>query len=205
MENRFTELLVSKQIKLFVGLGNPSQKYENTRHNLGFIALDSIASAKGLEFKNWDNMADISFYDTPKGRIWLLKPTTFMNLSGNAVLSFSKYYKISTQEIVVCYDDFSIPLGTYKIRMSGSAGGHNGIKSIIECLNTDNFPRIKFGIGPFPKFMDMANFVLSKFSKEDKSKINFIKKLVVEIFDEINESDVDKAASTLANKNKALS
>jgi PTH1 family peptidyl-tRNA hydrolase len=196
---------VSKQIKLFVGLGNPGQKYENTRHNLGFIALDSIASAKGLEFKNWGNMADISFYDTNKGRIWILKPTTFMNLSGDAVLSFSKYYKISTQEIVVYYDDFSIPLGTYKIRMSGSAGGHNGIKSIMGRLNTDNFSRIKLGIGPFPKFMDMANFVLSKFSKEDENKINFIKKLAVEIFDKISESDVDKAASKVANKNKVLS
>jgi PTH1 family peptidyl-tRNA hydrolase len=196
---------VSKQIKLFVGLGNPGQKYENTRHNLGFIALDSIASAKGLEFKNCDNMADISFYVTPRGKVWLLKPTTSMNLSGEAVLFFSKYYKICAQEIVVCYDDFSIPLGEYRIRMSGSAGGHNGIKSIIGCLNTDKFSRIKFGIGPFLKFMDMANFVLSKFSKEDENKIIFVKKLAVEIFDAINESVLDKAASKLANKNRSLS
>ncbi|MDR2251536.1 MAG: aminoacyl-tRNA hydrolase [Endomicrobium sp.] len=196
---------MSKQIKLFVGLGNHGHKYKNTRHNLGFMALDSIALAKGLDFKNWDSMADISFYEVSSiGKVWLLKPTTFMNLSGDAVSSFAKYYKISAEEIVVCYDDFSIPLGGYKIRMFGSAGGHNGIKSIIERLNTDKFPRIKFGIGPLPKFMDMADFVLSKFAKEDENKINLVKKLSVEIFDEINASNIDKAASKLANKNRTL-
>jgi PTH1 family peptidyl-tRNA hydrolase len=196
---------VSKQIKLFVGLGNPGHKYKNTRHNLGFMVLDSIALAKGLEFKNWDNVADISFYEGSSiGRVWLLKPTTFMNLSGDAVSSFAKYYKISTEEIVICYDDFSIPLGGYKIRMSGSAGGHNGIKSIIERLHTDKFPRIKFGIGPLPKFMDMSDFVLSKFAKEDENKINLVKKISVEIFDEINASNIDKAASKLADKNRTL-
>jgi PTH1 family peptidyl-tRNA hydrolase len=196
---------VSKQIKLFVGLGNPGHKYKNTRHNLGFMVLDSIALTKGLEFKNWDNVADISFYEGSSiGRVWLLKPTTFMNLSGDAVSSFAKYYKISTEEIVVCYDDFSIPLGGYKIRMFGSAGGHNGIKSIIERLHTDKFPRIKFGIGSLPKFMDMSDFVLSKFAKEEENKINLVKKLSVEIFDEINASNIDKAASKLANKNRTL-
>ncbi|MDR1433749.1 aminoacyl-tRNA hydrolase [Candidatus Endomicrobiellum devescovinae] len=196
---------MSKQIKLFVGLGNPGHKYKNTRHNLGFMVLDSIALAKGLEFKNWDNVADISFYEGSSiGRVWLLKPTTFMNLSGDAVSSFAKYYKISTEEIVICYDDFSIPLGGYKIRMSGSAGGHNGIKSIIERLHTDKFPRIKFGIGPLPKFMDMSDFVLSKFAKEDENKINLVKKISVEIFDEINASNIDKAASKLADKNRTL-
>jgi PTH1 family peptidyl-tRNA hydrolase len=196
---------VSKQIKLFVGLGNPGHKYKNTRHNLGFMVLDSIALTKGLEFKNWDNVEDISFYEGSSiGRVWLLKPTTFMNLSGDAVSSFAKYYKISTEEIVICYDDFSIPLGGYKIRMSGSAGGHNGIKSIIERLHMDKFPRIKFGIGPLPKFMDMSDFVLSKFAKEDENKINLVKKISVEIFDEINASTIDKAASKLADKNRTL-
>jgi PTH1 family peptidyl-tRNA hydrolase len=196
---------VSKQIKLFVGLGNHGHKYKNTRHNLGFMVMDSIALAKGLEFKNWDNMADISFYEVSSiGKVWLLKPTTFMNLSGDAVSFFAKYYKISTEEIVICYDDFSIPLGGYKIRMSGSAGGHNGIKSIIERLHTDKFPRIKFGIGPLPKFMDMSDFVLSKFAKEDENKINLVKKISVEIFDEINASTIDKAASKLADKNRTL-
>jgi PTH1 family peptidyl-tRNA hydrolase len=196
---------VSKQIKLFVGLGNPGHKYKNTRHNLGFMVIDLIALDKGLEFKNWDNVADISFYEFSFiGKVWLLKPTTFMNFSGDAVSSFAKYYKISPEEIVVCYDDFSIHLGGYKIKMSGSAGGHNGIKSIIERFHTDKFPRIKFGIGPLPKFMDMSDFVLSKFAKEDENKISLVKKLSVEIFDEINTSNIDKAASKLANKNRTF-
>jgi PTH1 family peptidyl-tRNA hydrolase len=196
---------MSNQIKLFLGLGNPGHKYKNTRHNVGFMVLDSIALAKGLEFKNWDNVADISFYEvSSREKVWLLKPTTFMNLSGYAVSSFAKYYKISMAEIVVCYDDLSIPLGGYKIRMSGSAGGHNGIKSIIEQLHTDKFPRIKFGIGPLPKFVDMSDFVLSKFPKEDENKINLVKKLSIEIFDEINASNIDKAASKLTNKNRTL-
>jgi PTH1 family peptidyl-tRNA hydrolase len=192
-----------KQIKLFVGLGNPGNKYKNTRHNLGFMVLDSIALAKGLEFKNWSNVADISFYDVSSiEKIWLLKPSTFMNFSGDAVSSFAKYYKIRTEEIVVCYDDFSIPLGVYKIRMSSYAGGHNGIKSIIERLHVDKFSRIKFGIGPLPKFANTSDFVLSKFAKEDENKINLVKKISVEIFDEISMSNVCKAASKLANKNK---
>jgi PTH1 family peptidyl-tRNA hydrolase len=196
---------VSKHIKLFVGLGNPGYKYKNTRHNIGFIILDSIALTKGFEFKKWDNVADISFYETSSiGKVWLLKPTTFMNLSGDVVLSFAKYYKIGTEEIVVFYDDLSIPLGEYRIKMSGSAGGHNGIKSIIGRLCADKFPRIKFGIGPLPKFMDTSSFVLSKFAKEDENKINLVKKISVEIFDEINASNVDKAASKLANRNRTF-
>jgi PTH1 family peptidyl-tRNA hydrolase len=195
---------LSTQIKLFVGLGNPGHKYENTRHNLGFMVLDSIAMAKGIEFKNWDNVADVSFFEAPAWKVWLLKPTTFMNSSGDAISCFIKYHKISVKEILVCYDDFSIPLGDYKIRMSGSAGGHNGIKSIIEHLGTDDFPRAKFGIGPLPKFMNMVDFVLAKFPKEDEVKINAVKNLAVETFDEINASDIDKAASNLANKYKLI-
>jgi PTH1 family peptidyl-tRNA hydrolase len=191
---------MSKQIKLFVGLGNPGQEYKNTRHNFGFIVLDEIALAKRLEFKNWGNIADVSFCDCPKGKIWLLKPTTFMNFSGNSVSAFAKYYKIDPEEIFVFYDDFSISVGQYRIRMLGSAGGHNGVSSIIDCLHTSNFPRMKLGIGLLPKFVEPAGFVLSKFAKEDKEKIKLIKETAVNIFDEINISGIDKAASKLANK-----
>jgi PTH1 family peptidyl-tRNA hydrolase len=191
-----------KQIRLFAGLGNPGQKYENTRHNLGFIVLDEIAASKNLEFKSWNNMADISFYENSNSRKWLLKPMTFMNISGIAISSFAKYYKIKSEEIFIFYDDFSIPLGEYRIRMSGSAGGHNGLKSIIEHLNTDNFARMKLGIGPLPKFIQMQDFVLSKFTKEDKKKINLIKKNAVNFFNEINISGFNKAVSKLAQIGK---
>ncbi|GHT38976.1 peptidyl-tRNA hydrolase [Endomicrobiia bacterium] len=191
---------MSKQIKLFVGLGNPGQKYENTRHNFGFIVLDEIATSKYLKFKNWNNMADVSFCDDPNGKIWLLKPMGFMNLSGISVSAFAKYYKIDPEEIFVFYDDFSIPIGEYRIRMAGSAGGHNGINSIIDHLHTSNFPRMKLGIGPLPKFVQSADFVLSKLTQEDKEEIKSIKETAVNIFYEINMLGIDKAASKLANK-----
>jgi PTH1 family peptidyl-tRNA hydrolase len=191
---------MSKQIKLFVGLGNPGQKYKNTRHNFGFIVLDEIAVSKYLEFKNWNDVADVSFWDSSNSKIWLLKPMTFMNLSGTSVSAFAKYYKIDPEEVFVFYDDFSIPLGEYRIRLSGSAGGHNGVSSIIDCLHASNFTRMKLGVGPLPKFIQPADFVLSKFIPEDKEKIKLIKEIAVSIFDEINISGIDKAASRLANK-----
>ncbi|MDR3253455.1 MAG: aminoacyl-tRNA hydrolase [Endomicrobium sp.] len=190
---------MDKQISLFVGLGNPGQKYENTRHNFGFIVLDEIAESKHLKFKVWDNIAEISFYESNNGKVWFLKPMTFMNLSGDAVSCFAKYYKITSEKIFVFYDDFSIPLGEYKIRMSGSSGGHNGISSIIECMHASDFPRMKLGTGPLLKFMNAADFVLSQFSQEDKEKINLIKKISVKFFDEIYMSGFDKTISRFAS------
>jgi PTH1 family peptidyl-tRNA hydrolase len=187
------------RIKLFIGLGNPGQKYENTRHNLGFIVLDEIAALKGLSFKMWKDTADVSFYEESDFRVWFLKPVVFMNLSGVAVSYFTKYYKIKPEEIFVFYDDFLIPLGGYRIRMSGSSCGHNGMGSIIESLRSDGFPRMKMGIGPLPKFVPAADFVLSEFMREDRCRISLIKKTAVSLFDEIYTSGLDKAVSKLAN------
>jgi PTH1 family peptidyl-tRNA hydrolase len=187
------------RIKLFIGLGNPGQKYENTRHNLGFIVLDEIAASKHLNFKMWNDTADVSFYGESDFRVWFLKPVVFMNLSGVAVSSFTKYYKIKPEEIFVFYDDFLIPLGGYRIRVSGSSGGHNGMSSIIESLHSDDFPRMKLGIGPLPKFISAADFVLSKFAREDRDRISLIKKTAVNFFDEMYMSGLDKAVSKLAN------
>jgi PTH1 family peptidyl-tRNA hydrolase len=187
------------RIKLFIGLGNPGQKYENTRHNLGFIVLDEIVASKHLNFKMWNDTADISFYEELGFRVWFLKPVVFMNLSGIVVSSFTENYKINPEEIFVFYDDFLIPLGRYRIRMSGSSGGHNGMSSIIENLHSDNFPRMKLGIGPLPKVLPAADFVLSKFVQEDRSRIGLIKKTAVNLFDDIYMSGLDKAVSKLAN------
>jgi PTH1 family peptidyl-tRNA hydrolase len=184
-------------IKLFVGLGNPGKEYENTRHNFGFKALDAIADAKRLEFKNWNNMADISFYTLNGEKIWLLKPETFMNLSGLPLSAFMRYYKISPEEILIFYDDFSIPLGEFRIRMSGSDGGHNGIKSIVQNLNTQNFARMKLGIGPLPKFIKTPDFVLSKFRSQDEEQIKLMRQKAAEFFDAVNEIGLEKAASKI--------
>lgn len=187
------------RIKLFIGLGNPGQKYENTRHNLGFIVLDEIAVSKHLNFKMWNDTVDVSFYGEQDFRVWFLKPMVYMNLSGVAVSSFTKYYKIKPEEIFIFYDDFLIPLGGYRIRMSGSSGGHNGMSSIIESLHSNDFPRMKLGIGPLPKFIPAADFVLSKFLREDRDRINLIKKTAVNLFDKIYTFGLDKAVSKLAN------
>lgn len=186
-------------IKLFAGLGNPGDKYKNTRHNFGFMALDAIAKAKDLEFKNWENMADISFYESDGGKIILLKPMTYMNLSGTPVSAVARYYKIKPEEIFVFYDDFSIPLGEYRVRLSGSSGGHNGISSMITHLNTDKFARMKLGIGPLAQFIKMPDFVLSKFRDEDKDKIEAVTENAVALFDEIVKSGVEKAISKISS------
>lgn len=186
-------------IKLFAGLGNPGDKYKNTRHNLGFTVLDAVAEAKGLKFKNLENMADISFYDGQNGKIILLKPMTFMNLSGEPVASAARYYKIKPEEIFVFYDDFSIPLGEYRIRMSGSSGGHNGIGSIISRLHSDKFARMKLGIGPLPEFVKTPDFVLSAFRREDKEKIESVSLKALALFDEIAESGIEKAVSKISS------
>ncbi|MDR2192250.1 MAG: aminoacyl-tRNA hydrolase [Endomicrobium sp.] len=188
-------------IKLFAGLGNPGKEYENTRHNFGFIALNAIAEAKRLEFKNWNNVADISFCgvnsENGGGKIFLFKPLTFMNLSGTPLAAFMNYYKILPEEIAVLYDDFSIPLGEFRLRMSGSDGGHNGIKSIIRSLNTQNFARMKLGIGKVSEFMKTSDYVLSKFRQEDKEKIELIKQKSIEFFDAVIEYGLEKAVSTI--------
>jgi PTH1 family peptidyl-tRNA hydrolase len=191
-----------KQIKLFVGLGNPGQKYANTRHNMGFVILDEIAITKHLNFKPWRGVASVSFYKGLNYKGWLLKPITFMNLSGIAVSSFTKCYKVDPEEIFVFCDDFSISLGKYKIRTSGSSGGHNGINSIISYLKTSSFPRMKLGTGPVPKSFPIPGFVLSEFTKKNKKELELIKKIAVNMFDEINSIGLDRAVSKLANKKR---
>lgn len=158
--------------KLLIGLGNPGKEYENSRHNVGFIMLDNIA--KNLSV-NFDNNKKKSLYGrAKKGDIEyiLLKPQTFMNLSGESALYISKFFNISIENITVIYDDMDMPFGTFKIKKGGSSGGHNGIKSLIEKLQSDNFYRIRVGIGR-PNFKEKVNdYVLSSFSKSEREIID---------------------------------
>lgn len=158
--------------KLLIGLGNPGKEYENSRHNVGFIMLDNIA--KNLSV-NFDNNKKKSLYGrAKKGDIEyiLLKPQTFMNLSGDSALYVSKFFNISIENITVIYDDMDMPFGTFKIKKGGSSGGHNGIKSLIEKLQSDNFYRIRVGIGR-PNFKEKVNdYVLSSFSKSEREIID---------------------------------
>jgi PTH1 family peptidyl-tRNA hydrolase len=176
-------------------LGNPGQEYKNTRHNFGFKALDAIAESKGLSFKNWENVADISFYEALNGKVFLIKPLTFMNLSGEPSCAFARYYKIRPEEILVFYDDFSIPLGEFRIRMSGSSAGHNGVSSLIKHFGTASFARMKLGIGPLPEFIKMPDFVLSKFAPHDDDKIKSVCAKAVDFFEDACKYDIEKAVS----------
>jgi PTH1 family peptidyl-tRNA hydrolase len=187
-----------KKIKLFVGIGNPGEKYKNTRHNLGFDVLDEIALEKKLIFKNWKDIACVSYYTKENNDvIWILKPMLFMNFSGIPLVSFLKYYKIKTDEFFLFYDDISIPIGKYKIKMTGTDGGHNGVKSIIEKTKSINFPRMKIGISNLKKNekINKSNFVLKKFDSVEIIKIQTVKKMAMILFNKINSIGIEKAVS----------
>lgn len=158
---------------LVVGLGNPGDKYENTRHNAGFMAIDQLADrgdfpVQRLKFHALTQQATISGQG-----VLVMKPTTYMNLSGDAVAEAAAFYKVPPDHILVLCDDVSLPVGKLRIRLSGSAGGHNGLKHIIQRLGTDQFPRLKIGVGakPHPDY-DMADWVLGKFVGPDKTAMD---------------------------------
>ena len=157
---------------LIVGLGNPGREYEKTRHNCGFRALDGLAQQLGCKV---DKLKFQGLYtQTTYGgkKLFLLKPQTFMNLSGRAVLQLSAYFHIPPQRIIVMFDDISLEPGRLRVRADGSAGGHNGIKSIIQELGSQEFPRVKIGVGakPNPEF-DLADWVLSTFSANEEKAL----------------------------------
>lgn len=179
---------------MIVGLGNPGDKYKTTRHNAGFLALDYAS-------KKWGCNITTSKFDALVGeavvggnRTLLLLPQTFMNLSGNAVGKAAKFYKIEPSNITVVFDDISLDVGKMRIRKKGSAGGHNGIKSIIENLGTDEFPRIKIGVGkkPHPE-MDLADWVLSGFTKDEQDSLSELFEKVTDALTLMNKGDIDKA------------
>jgi PTH1 family peptidyl-tRNA hydrolase len=162
------ELIVHRpnMFQLIVGLGNPGRQYEDTRHNVGFMVMDRLATATGAAFQSvpkWQShLAKI-----PGDGTMLLKPQTFMNLSGRALQQILSFHKWSPEMILVIYDDVSLPLGTLRFREKGSAGGHNGIKSIIQHLHTDAFPRLKVGIGGSQPG-EMVGHVLGKFAPDER-------------------------------------
>ena len=157
---------------LVVGLGNPGDKYENTRHNVGFLTIDHIAEEQRVPVQKLKYRALTNTVELGGAKALLMKPVTYMNLSGEAVGEAARFYKIPPERVLVISDDVSLPIGKLRIRKGGSAGGHNGLKSIIQHLGTDQFPRIKIGVGekPHPDY-DMADWVLSKFTGEDLKTI----------------------------------
>lgn len=157
---------------LVVGLGNPGSKYENTRHNAGFIALDYIANQLDVNFNKSKFDALFSEAVIDGKRVLLIKPQTFMNLSGESVVQFMSFYKIPSENVIILFDDISLAPGNLRVKRNGSHGGHNGMRNIIQLAETDNFPRIKIGIGAKPTDWDLADWVTSKFSDEDLKLLN---------------------------------
>ena len=163
----------SSEAWLIVGLGNPGKEYERTRHNCGFRALDILAKDLGcsVDRSKFQGLYGQTTYQGKK--LYLLKPLTYMNLSGRSVLQMSAYFSIPPQRIIVLFDDISLEPGRLRIRADGSAGGHNGIKSIIQELGSQSFPRVKIGVGakPHPDY-DLADWVLSSFSAQEEKALS---------------------------------
>ena len=179
---------------VIVGLGNPGKKYENTRHNAGFISLDALANKYGISISEKKHKALCGTGIIEGNKVLLVKPETFMNLSGESVRSVMDFYKIDPEEdMLVIYDDISLAPGNIRIRKKGSAGGHNGIKSIIAHTGTQNFMRIKVGVGEKPSGWDLADYVLGHFSEEDNTKIKEIMPDIIQAATLMVQGDVDKA------------
>ena len=157
---------------IVAGLGNPGLEYENTRHNAGFLTMDELAKQCGVKLDQMKFKSDCGEAMLGEVRCLLMKPTTYMNLSGDAIAAAANFYKIPPEQVLVIYDDISLPPGKLRLRRKGSAGGDNGIKSIIAELGTEEFPRIRVGVGakPNPQY-DLADWVLSKFSEEDMTAL----------------------------------
>lgn len=154
-------------MKLIVGLGNPGKKYHETKHNIGFMCLDSFVDKEKTAFKK-----DNKFHGevVKIGNVVLLKPHTFMNLSGQSVRACIDYYDIDVEDVLIIYDDLALPLGKLRLREKGSAGGHNGIKNIISHLGTQEFKRVRVGIDS-NKLIETKDYVLGKFSKQEKQEL----------------------------------
>ncbi|MBQ7740242.1 MAG: aminoacyl-tRNA hydrolase [Eubacterium sp.] len=158
---------------IVAGLGNPGSKYAKTRHNAGFMALDRLAREEGFEFKKMKFRALIADEMINGTRCLIMKPQTMMNLSGEAIIQAADYYNIPDENIIVIFDDVSLDVGKTRVRRKGSAGGHNGIKSIISCLGSENFPRIKIGVGKKPAGeSDMVEWVLGEFPKSESENLD---------------------------------
>ena len=183
-----------------VGLGNPGIQYENTRHNAGFITIDYLArkysiDVRKIKFKSLIGQGVISGH-----KVMLVKPQTYMNNSGEAIREIYKYFDFDHDKLIVIYDDIDIDFGSIRIRKKGSAGTHNGMKSIIYNLEFDDFPRIKVAVGKKPSYMDLANFVLSGFSKQEVKIIEEEVKFASDAIEMILEEGIEKTMSMFNSK-----
>ncbi len=179
---------------VIVGLGNPGKKYENTRHNAGFLAIDALAAKYGISMTEKKHKAICGSGYIEGVKVILVKPQTFMNLSGESVREVLDFYKLDPEEeMLIMYDDISLAPGNLRVRKKGSAGGHNGIKSIIAHAGTQQFMRIKIGVGEKPSGWDLADYVLGHFSEEDQVNLKEVMPSVIDAAVLMAQGEVDKA------------
>ena len=165
-------------IRLVIGLGNPGPEYEGSRHNIGFELVDRLAHERGLKWEKEHKFR--SKIATGKDGVVFAKPLTFMNLSGNAVARLMRRQRLAADQVLVIYDDTALPPGALRIRAGGSAGGHNGIKSLIEYLGTEDFPRFRLGIGPAPENEILTDHVLGRFSEAEWGEMEKVLEIATE-------------------------
>ena len=175
-------------------LGNPESKYERTRHNAGFMAASVLESKRGIKTNKLKFHAFTNIAEFGGDRVLFMRPQTYMNLSGDAVAPAAAFYKIPAERVIVVFDDMSLPIGKLRVKRNGSAGGHNGIKSIIAKLGTDKFPRVKIGIGapPHPDY-DVIDWVIGKLNDSDFKIINDAAAVSLDAVEEIIKNGVDSA------------
>lgn len=180
-------------MKLIVGLGNPEKEYAHTRHNMGFDVVNKIAKKYDIEINKTKFKAEFGTGIINNEKVILVKPQTYMNLSGEAVQEFANFYKLNVEEIIVIFDDIDTVPGKIRIRKSGGPGTHNGMKSVVHCLGSENFPRIRVGIG-MPQFKgDLINYVIGRVSNEEYDNLEAGIELAVQAVDEIIKNGIDKA------------
>ena len=163
---------------VIVGLGNPDKKYEHTRHNIGFDVVDALAAKYNIDIKDKKHKALCGTGVIEGMKVLLVKPQTFMNLSGESLRPIMDFYKLEPEDFIIIHDDIDLDVGRLRIRRKGSAGGHNGLKSIINHLGSMDFPRVKIGVGEKPKGYDLADYVLGHFTKQEQA-------IFAERFDEV--------------------
>ncbi|MEG0805695.1 MAG: aminoacyl-tRNA hydrolase [Lachnospiraceae bacterium] len=178
---------------LIAGLGNPTKTYEKTRHNVGFDTIDLLSETYKIPIKEKKFKGLIGTGMVGGEKVILLKPQTYMNLSGESVQAAMHYYNIEPVDLIVIFDDISLEEGQIRIRKKGSAGGHNGIKSIISCIGTQEFQRVKIGVGNKPEGWDLADFVLSRFGKKEREEVEQAMENACSAIEIMAEGQTDKA------------
>ena len=187
---------------LIAGLGNPGSQYEMTRHNIGFHTIDYIAEEMGTKIKKLKYKALFGECEINGEKVFLVKPQTYMNLSGESLIEFVRFYKIPVENVIIISDDISLETGRIRIRKKGSAGGHNGLKSIIYMLNSDQFPRIRIGVGaPAHEDYDLADYVLGRFTKDEIPVLEESIKKTYKAIKEIIARGTDSAMNKFNGKN----